>query len=118
MPLTTYDSFTTNAATASFNVLNTSPAHKRSAAHSVRHIPGGNFTIVQLSGRQEAERSYELYVPTQQELTNMDSCLGLTGTLSYCAGDVTAVLVEYDAGQWYDSDGQMTVKCKFITDAD
>lgn len=126
MALETFDSFVAGGVTCPFNVLNTSPSRKRSVAHSVRHVPGGNFTILQVSGKQESERVFTLYVPEREDgsdpIALFDACLGLTGKLYYAAsvmtplGYVVACLVEYDATAWYESNAQQAVKATFVCD--
>ncbi len=125
LEIPTLDSLTTNAGVASFNVLNISVSYKRSVEHSIRHVPGGNLSVLHVSGRKEAERTFELYVANVGELTNLDKALGLTGKLRYAGLDPTvydpnegivAVLLDFDAKEWIDSEGKQTVKATFVTD--
>jgi len=119
MSIPTSDSFSVpGAPTANFNVLNISPSQAREAAYSVRHVPHGNYNIVQTGGRKHAERHFTVYVPDESELNNLDACLGLIGgSLTYHKGTFVAFLAKYDARMWYFSD-QQTVDLTLVTDAD
>lgn len=116
MSLTTYDSFTGAGPDCHFNVLSISRSRQRRAAYSNRHVPYGDYNIVQVGGRLAPERVFTLYVPSDGELDNLEACLGQQGgTLHYAEGDVTALLVEFDAGE-YLAEGNQVVKATFITD--
>ena len=118
MAIPTEDSFDASGGpTVHFNVLTVGHSQARKASYSVRHVPHANENIVQVGGRQHAERHFTLYIPNEGELLALDGCLGLTGTLSYSKGSPTAVLVEYDARDWF-ADDQQIVDAVFITDAD
>lgn len=113
MPHSTSDSFASDRGTANFNVLTISRARRRKASYSVRHVAWADNSVLNGSGKTEAERQYTAYVPSEAELDNLDLCLGRSGTLSCGETAGSAYLAEYDAGEWVYG-GEQLVKLLFI----
>ena len=103
----TQDTFSAGEITCNFDVLSEGRSRRQSALVSVRHVPGGDTNVVNRGGRELPGRNLTLYVPSEAEMANLESCTGEQGSLTYDEGSYLATLVSVDSGEWYPGDQQL-----------
>lgn len=105
----TQDSF----AGISLNVLAQGRSRTSRAKLNVREVPGGNVVIINNGGQGARRRQYDLYVPDEDTLAQLESLCGATADLVYWGGVCRAVLEELDASDWW-MGGQQKVRASFV----
>lgn len=92
---------------ASFDVLSAPLQRGQEGLVSVRKIPGGDTTYIDLGGRQPLRLTADLFVPTDAALATLESLVATQATLSYTEGTFSAVLLrvqrqrrEHDGANW------------------
>ncbi len=121
MALATHDSFTEiggDTTACSFNMLVRDFQPSREGVVSERHVPYGNYTIIQTAGRGAERWSTTLYVPSAAEWDNLRQHVASQGTLAVSGWTSrTAVLVSVQTSQYLPG-GQRIVSAEWLLDAD
>lgn len=98
----TQDSF----AGIGINVLNTGRSRSSRNKLNVREVPGGNVVVINDGGKGVRRRQYDIYVPDEDTLRQLEEFGGTTGDLVYWGGTARIKIEEIDAGRWWDGGRQ------------
>lgn len=98
---------------ATFTILRGQEDRTREADVSVRRVPGGDVTVIDLGGVGPERLSVPILLADEAEYQALRAKVGVQGTLVWAEGTHTAILVRLGAGNVYPS-GQRQATAEFL----
>lgn len=96
-----------------FVLIATKPGFSQQGTVSVRHIPGGNTSYVDVAGRELPSMSGRVHLTTLADFTTLRGLVGTSGTLVYSEGSFAAVLIGVSRDRVMPS-GRQIVDVEFV----